>query len=205
MAKKSVGVAAAEKAASSAVPVHCSFTEMRPLETLVENPRNPNKHSEAQIKLLGRVIAGAGWRSPIVVSKRSGFIVKGHGRFQAALAAGMTHVPVDVQPYATEADEWADMIADNRLAELSEMAGDELKDLLQEMDTGAFAMDLTGYDEAALAAMMGAATPANPALEEGIEYQTQFGVIVICTDAASQESVFNKLTADGHNCKVVVT
>jgi hypothetical protein len=127
---------------------------MRPLETLVENPRNPNTHSDEQIRLLGRVIGGAGWRSPIVVSRRSGFIVKGHGRFQAALAAGMTHAPVDVQDYATEADEWADMIADNRLAEMAEISGNALKDLLQELDTGAFEMEFTGFTEMELARLM---------------------------------------------------
>lgn len=169
--------AAAPEAATPPAPapvkvaVHCSFTEMRPLETLVENPRNPNKHNDAQLRLLGRVIGGAGWRSPIVVSKRSGFIVKGHGRFQAALAAGMTHAPVDVQDYATEADEWADMIADNRLAELSAMSGGDLKDLLQELDTGAFPMDLTGFDEEALAALMTEAAPPDefPSADEHIE------------------------------------
>lgn len=200
MAKKSVGVAAAEKAASSAVPVHCSFTEMRPLETLVENPRNPNKHSEAQIKLLGRVIAGAGWRSPIVVSKRSGFIVKGHGRFQAALAAGMSHVPVDLQEYATEADEWADMIADNRLAELSDIATSELKDLLQEMDTGAFDMTLTGFDESALAILMSEGASEQ---DDGVEINSMLEVIAECADEQMQQEIYTLLTEKGFKCRLV--
>ncbi|HHY48109.1 MAG TPA: hypothetical protein GX506_12520 [Firmicutes bacterium] len=39
---------------------------------------------------------------------------------------------MDRQDYATEADEWADLIADNRLQELAEMDGTMLKDLLEE-------------------------------------------------------------------------
>lgn len=61
-----------------------------------------------------------GWRSPIVVSKRSGFIVKGHGRLAAARLNQWAKAPVDRQDYATEADEFADMVADNKIAELSE-------------------------------------------------------------------------------------
>ncbi len=33
------------------------------------------------------------------------------------------HVPVDRQDYATEAEEWADLIADNRIAELAQIDG----------------------------------------------------------------------------------
>jgi ParB-like chromosome segregation protein Spo0J len=147
------------KQSTPEVPIHCAHAEVWPLEKLVENPRNPNKHPEPQLRLLGKVIAQAGWRSPIVVSKRSGHIVKGHGRFQAALMAGMTCAPVDLQDYATAEDELADMIADNRLAELAEIALPDLKDLLQELDTGAFNMDLTGFDEAAMAELMTAVAP----------------------------------------------
>lgn len=198
MANKSSGVASAARAVK--VPVYCSCTEIRPLETLVENPRNPNKHSPQQIALLARVIAAAGWRAPIVISKRSGFIVKGHGRFQAALSVGMTEVPVDVQDYATEADEWADMIADNRLAELSEIAASELKDLLQEMDDGSFNMELTGFDESALADLM---TEETPEQDEGVAITSMLEVIAECADESMQQEVYNLLTEKGFKCRLV--
>ena len=38
----------------------------------------PNQHSADQIILLAKIIGGQGWRAPIVVSKRSGYIVAGH-------------------------------------------------------------------------------------------------------------------------------
>ncbi len=41
--------------------------------------------------------------------------------------------------------------------------------------------------------------------EEGIEGKNQYGVIVICESAGTQEIVFNDLTNMGFNCKIVVT
>lgn len=100
--------------------INCSHTELRDIDLLQPNPRNPNKHPDEQIKLLAKIMKHQGWRSPIVVSKRSGFIVKGHGRLMAARLNGWTQAPVDLQDYANEADEYADMVADNKIAELAE-------------------------------------------------------------------------------------
>lgn len=141
------------------VEVHCSHSEMREVADLVENPRNPNGHPEQQIEMLAKIIANQGWRNPIVVSSRSGFIVKGHGRYQAALKLGLDEVPIDIQDYENEAAEWADMIADNRIAELAEIQRPELKDLLEELDDGSFDMDLTGFDVDALGDLMSALPP----------------------------------------------
>lgn len=101
--------------------INCSYTELRDIDILQPNPRNPNKHPQEQIKLLAKIMKHQGWRSPIVVSRRSGFIVRGHGRLMAAKMNGWTQCPVDLQEYATEADEYADMVADNKIAELAEV------------------------------------------------------------------------------------
>ena len=127
------------------IPIFCAHTEMVATERLIPNPKNPNRHPEAQIKLLAKVIKGQGFRNAIVVSRRSGFVIKGHGRLEAALLLEMPAVPVDFQDYENEAAEWADMLADNRLAELAETDKDSLKELLKELD-GAIDMDLTGFD-----------------------------------------------------------
>ena len=62
------------------IPIYCSYTELVDPTTLVQNPRNPNKHPQKQIELLAKIIKSQGWRAPITVSNRSGFIVRGHGR-----------------------------------------------------------------------------------------------------------------------------
>lgn len=100
------------KAYADGVPVFCAHDKIVDVSTLVPNPKNPNQHPDAQIQLLGRIIRQTGWRQPITVSKRSGFIVKGHGRLSAALLEGMKQAPVDYQNYTNEAEEYADLVAD---------------------------------------------------------------------------------------------
>jgi len=125
--------------------VKCAYSQMMPIEQIIPNPRNPNTHPAKQITLLGKVIKAQGWRSPITVSNLSGFIVRGHARLEAAHLIGCTQCPVDFQDYDTEAQEWADMIADNKIAELAELDPLKLKDILGELDLSGLDMDLTGF------------------------------------------------------------
>jgi len=133
---------------ASSIPVHCSHDALVDITEIVANPRNPNKHPDKQVALLAKIIRHQGWRAPVVVSKRSGFVVAGHGRLEAAKLLQVQTVPVNFQEFATEADEWAHVIADNRIAELAETDGAMLKDLLIELDSATqdFDMDLSGFD-----------------------------------------------------------
>jgi len=149
MAKKQAEVLA------SGIPVHCAHDALVDTDTLIGNPANPNRHPDEQIRLLAKIIATQGWRAPITVSTRSGFIVRGHGRLMAAKAAGLTECPVDYQGYENDAAEWADLIADNRLAELAEIDRPALKDLLESLDVGPeFDAELCGFTTEALEALM---------------------------------------------------
>ena len=111
------------------VKVFCAFDELVPIGKVVPNPGNPNTHPPKQVALLAAIIKGQGWRKPITVSKRSGFVVTGHGRLEAAQSMQASVVPVEYQEYASEAEEYADLMADNRLAELSEMNTSALADM----------------------------------------------------------------------------
>jgi len=128
------------------IKVHCSHTELVDIVKLVEHPNNPNKHNERQIKLLARVIQAQGWRNPITVSRKSGYIVSGHGRLAAAKLLGETKVPVDYQSFEKYADETAHLIADNRIAELSEFDLSDLSGLIKELE-GKIDLDLAGVDD----------------------------------------------------------
>lgn len=135
---------------ASGIPVHCAHREIVDITSLVPNPRNPNQHGSKQIELLAKIIKTQGWRAPITVSNRSGFVVRGHGRLLAAQLLRVSQLPVDRQDYDTEAEEWADLIADNRIAELSQFDDESLKELLDALNTGDFDTDLTGLDEKAI-------------------------------------------------------
>ena len=132
---------------ASGISVYCAHSEIVDITTLVANPRNPNQHPQKQIELLAKIIKNQGWRAPITVSNRSGFVVRGHGRLLAAQHLGVSSVPVDRQDYASEAEEWADLIADNRIAELSEIDDTLLAGLLSEINTSEFDLNLTGFSD----------------------------------------------------------
>jgi hypothetical protein len=128
-------------------PVFCSYDEVVKIDQLQPNPGNPNTHGSKQIAMLGDIIMAAGWRAPITVSKRSGLITKGHGRRMAAIHKHLSYAPVEYQEYASEAEEHADLIADNRIAELSDLSMEKLMDMIQEIDTGELPIELTGFTD----------------------------------------------------------
>src|SRR6516164_9269145 len=113
--------------------VHCAYDRLVPVAELRPNPKNPNTHSAEQVAAIAAVIEGNGWRAPITVSNRSGFITRGHGRLEAALLLGCETVPVDFQDYESDQAELSDMLADNHLAELSEIDESKLTDVLKEL------------------------------------------------------------------------
>lgn len=123
----------------------CAHTEVVEVDSLVPHPRNPNKHSESQIKLLAKILKHQGWRHPITVSERSGFVVSGHGRIEAARLNGWTEVPIDRQEFATEADEYAHLVADNKVAELADLDLGMVHEDAMKFDD--FDLDLLGIPE----------------------------------------------------------
>ena len=123
-------------------------TELKP------HPMNPNQHSEEQIALLAKNIRALGWRHPVIVSERSGYIVAGHARVLAAGVLGVTQAPVDRQVFASEQSELSYLIADNRIAELAERDNATIKDLLETLDDGSNDMDLTGYTAESIEELM---------------------------------------------------
>ena len=128
------------------IGINCAHDKLVPLEELVPNPRNPNTHTTQQVEWIAKVIQHRGWRSPIVVSTRSNFVVCGHGRLEAAAKLGLEGVPVDFQNFESEADEWAHMVADNALAEMSAMSDDDLIGLAKDISEQGMDIDLAGLD-----------------------------------------------------------
>jgi len=146
----------------STIPIFCVHSKLVPVSELIENPRNPNRHPLDQIELLARVIEANGWRSPIVVSNQSGFIVKGHGRYEAAKRLALIEVPVEYQDYASEAEEWSDMIADNVIADMAEIDIAALNTLLDQATKAGVEINSMGFTEAAFQDLRKKVNEANP-------------------------------------------
>ena len=126
---------------------NCAYTELIDVHKLQPNPKNPNKHPDRQVELLAKIIDYQGQRSPVVVSKRSGFIVKGHGRLAAIKKLGWDKAAVDYQDYESEAQEFADMIADNKIAELAEHDDNIMIEGIKEIQIDDFELlGLDGFD-----------------------------------------------------------
>lgn len=120
------------------IQIKCAYTDMVDTSEVKPHPKNPNRHPPKQIALLARMLRKVGMRSPITVSKLSGYVVRGHGRLEACKALKMPQVPVDFQDYADEAEEMADLMADNKIPELAEldlsMAWQNLESIVDEFN-----------------------------------------------------------------------
>lgn len=101
--------------------VHCPHDKLVSIKELKAHPQNRNQHPKDQIERLAKILDYQGWRYPIKVSKRSGFITSGHGRLEAAKHLKLKEVPVSFQDYTDEAQEYADLQADNAIASWSEL------------------------------------------------------------------------------------
>lgn len=129
------------------IPVYCAFDKIVSIEEIKPNPKNPNQHPPEQIEILAKVIQGQGWRAPITVSTLSGLVVRGHGRLMAAQLLELDSVPIDYQHYNTHDEEIADLVADNRIAELAEIDNTQLAELLADVDFENIDMCMTGYTD----------------------------------------------------------
>lgn len=126
------------------IPVRCGSIEMVRTDSLKPHPCNPNTHPERQIAVLAKMIAYHGWRLPITVSNRSGFVVRGHARLMAAKRLGLEMVPVDRQDYKDEADEHGDLYGDNKISEYAELDGAMESELLGKCKEIGFDVELAG-------------------------------------------------------------
>lgn len=101
--------------------VHCLYDKLIPIADLKFHTKNPNKHTDNQVKRLAQILEFQGWRYPIKVSKLSGYITSGHGRVLAAIENKWKEVPVNYQEYENEDQEYADIVSDNSIAAWSEL------------------------------------------------------------------------------------
>jgi DNA modification methylase len=117
------------------------------IQQLVPHPRNARTHSNGQIRQIADSIGGFGFTNPVLVD-RSGTIVAGHGRVQAAKLLGMKKVPTICLDSLNEDQIRAYIIADNKLAEKAGWDNSILAIELQHLtsiDLG-FDVALTGFE-----------------------------------------------------------
>ena len=102
------------------LPKDGSLMRTMPLSSLRPATDNPRHHTMAQVDAIAESIRRHGWLVPVVADS-NGILIAGHGRYKAARRLKMENITVIV----VDAD-WPDwkkkayMLADNRLAEMSQ-------------------------------------------------------------------------------------
>jgi hypothetical protein len=92
-----------------------------PLKDLKPSRFQRNKHPKEQIERLAKIMREHGVRHPIHISKLSGEVCFGHGRWEAARANGWTEYPVVYQDFKDEQEEYACVQSDNAIAGWAEL------------------------------------------------------------------------------------
>jgi len=106
-------------------------------------PYNPRKIDDKELAKLKRSISEFGYVEPIVWNERTGFVVGGNQRLKVLRELGIEEVDVVVVDL-DDAKEKALNVALNKIS--GEWDFPKLKDLLIDIDTGDFDIELTGFD-----------------------------------------------------------
>jgi ParB-like nuclease domain len=116
--------------------------EMVPVGDLRPNPRNPNKHSEDQINRLMASLRRDGQTRPVLARKANRMLIGGHGVHTSVRRLQWPEIAVlflDVDQQTADRI----MLADDRLAALSELDDRRVADLMKEIGEGDWLA--TGY------------------------------------------------------------
>jgi len=123
------------------------------IEELKPHPQNPRKHPPKGSEQWNALKTSLehDYFDPIVFNERNGLLVSGHLRAKVLRESGFTHADAVIKNYANDVH-IARMIAANQLQ--GEDDFQMIKDLIEEIDTGAIDLELTGIPENEIAEMM---------------------------------------------------
>lgn len=168
------------------------------INALSADPGNARRHPERNVEAVVASLRRFGQQKPIVIDANN-VVRAGNGTLAAAKSLGWTHVDcVRSELAVNELAAYA--VADNRTAELAEWDPEGLGAVLDSLDEAGL-RELAFDDPAEVAKLLGRPLE-EPAGEEQL-IASQFEVVVSCRDEAHQQAVYEKLTADGEDCRVL--
>lgn len=147
------------------------------VDRLIPYARNARTHSAEQVAQIAASIVEFGFVNPILAGS-NGVIVAGHGRLLAARKLGLPEVPVVVLDHLGETQRRAYIIADNKLAMNAGWDEEMLKVELDALRDESFALDLVGFSEEELDALMGEPTREGLTDEDAVPEEQETVVTV---------------------------
>jgi len=174
---------------------------------LVPYAGNARTHDDNQIAKIAASIAEFGFNNPILVDTSHGTIIAGHGRLAAANLLGLKEVPVIKLDHLNDKQRRAYILADNKLAEMSDWDEEMLQAEIEDLNNDGFDIELTGFEKSDFAVIFpddviapgdGDGTSQDPDAvpPEPEKYVTETGDIwnmdghrLMCGDATSQENI----------------
>ena len=127
--------------------------ERRKVADLTPYARNSRTHSDEQVAQIAASIKEWGWTVPVLIEPDGG-IIAGHGRVMAAQRLGITDVPCMIADGWSEGQKRAYIIADNKLALNAGWDDEMLRVEFAELGDLGFDLELTGFGEAELGALL---------------------------------------------------
>lgn len=103
-----------------------------PIDSIRPHPQNPRKH---RVEMIARSLQQFGQRSPVVVQKGTGLILKGNGTWQSAKLLGWSEIAIILSDLQGD-EAMAYMLADNRPSDLASYDRKRLRDGLAQMIAG---------------------------------------------------------------------
>lgn len=127
--------------------------EYRKVSELLPYARNARTHSDEQVSQLAASIKEFGFNNPVAVDG-DGMILCGHGRVMAAKKLGLTEVPTVCLSHLSATQVKAYILADNKLALNAGWDNDMLKVELEDLKDLDFDLNLTGFSDEELKAIL---------------------------------------------------
>ena len=164
---------------------------------------NMRKHSPEDIEQIKASIQADGFNDPLGIWGENNLIVEGHGRQIAALEMGLDKVPCIRLDHMTETQRRDYAIRHNRTAELSGWDFAKLEEEIAALEIEG--VDLSGLKFELDGLSGGGATEddSQASTESTFHYQEQYAVTVMCKDEADQQEIYEHLTQEGYECRVV--
>lgn len=186
----------------------------RKVDDLIPYVNNSRKHSDEQVAQISASIKEFGWTNPILIDGTNS-IIAGHGRLMAARKLKMDEVPTIEISHLTDTQRKALVIADNKLALNADWDNTLLTIELDELLKDGFALDILGFNQDELAALLEPEQVEGLTDEDAVpelpeEPKTKLGDIyqlgnhrLMCGDSTSIDAV-DKLM-DGHKAQFCFT